>query len=151
MSREKIGKIKDALNNAIDYLESIDFEITTRNSSLRDLEIELRSARNDYFPLGYFSDAAWDILLDLDRSDSNGYNSSVTDVGTEAKIPLATTLRYLSKLEKDGFIVRIPDENDHRRSIIKLSKLGRDALDQTFSRVDGKFGRIDEGAFLLAQ
>jgi DNA-binding MarR family transcriptional regulator len=135
MSIEKIKLMRIALNNVLIHLDSLEVDHKKRNASLRALEIELRKARTSYFPTGYFSDAAWDILLDLDNSEFSGFECAVTDVGVAANIPLATTLRYLAKFENDGFVKRTPDSNDHRRSIVSLTDTARNALDQTFNHV----------------
>lgn len=101
---------------------------------LRDLEITLRRIRNEVFPIGYFSDFAWDILLGLDKARRLGQRYVVSDAGAEAGIPLTTTVRYIAKLERDGFIERELDPDDRRRTFVSLTKLGMEALDNVFDR-----------------
>lgn len=101
-------------------------------SNLRDLEIMLRRMRNKAFPIGYFSDFAWDILLGLDRARRLGQRYVVTDAGAEAGIPLTTTVRYIAKMERDGYIERETDPQDRRRTFVSLTQLGTDALDTVF-------------------
>ncbi len=101
--------------------------------SLRDAEFRLRRVRDAVFPKGYFSDAAWDILLDLDRAGRNQQTYVVTDAGIDAKIPHSTALRYLAKLERDGFVQRMPDPGDKRRAFISLTAHGQNLLDVVFT------------------
>jgi DNA-binding MarR family transcriptional regulator len=101
--------------------------------NLRDAEFKLRRVRDAVFPKGYFSDAAWDILLDLDRAGRNQQTYVVTDAGIDAKIPHSTALRYLAKLERDGFVQRVPDPGDKRRAFISLTAYGQNLLDRVFT------------------
>lgn len=103
-------------------------------SDLRDLEIILRRMRNEAFPIGYFSDFAWDILLGLDKARRLNQRYVVSDAGADAGIPLTTTVRYIAKLERDGYIEREVDTQDRRRTFVSLTKLGIDALDNVFER-----------------
>lgn len=105
-------------------------EITA--TSLRNLEIKLRRLRNKQFPGGYFSDFAWDILLDLDKAAREGRRFVVSDAGADAGVPLTTAVRYIAKLERDGYVVRETDPNDRRRTFVSLTERGAQALDATF-------------------
>lgn len=110
--------------------DSAGAEITA--TSLRDLEIKLRRLRNKQFPGGYFSDFAWDILLDLDKAAREGRRFVVSDAGADAGVPLTTAVRYIAKLERDGYVVRETDPNDRRRTFVSLTERGAQALDATF-------------------
>lgn len=116
-----------ASKNAPDWAGA---EITA--TSLRDLEIKLRRLRNKQFPGGYFSDFAWDILLDLDKAAREGRRFVVSDAGADAGVPLTTAVRYIAKLERDGYVVRETDPNDRRRTFVSLTERGAQALDATF-------------------
>ncbi len=102
---------------------------------LRELEFRIRRVRRATFPAGYFSDFAWDILLELDNADRSGQRYAITDAGVEAGISLATTVRYINKLESDGYVGREADSNDRRRSYVYLTEKGKNALDHVFDRV----------------
>jgi DNA-binding MarR family transcriptional regulator len=143
MVTNAIAEIEAALVAALESIHSLKSGEKIRYSSLRDLEIQLRKMRYIHFPRGYFSDVAWDILLDLDKFAESGAECAITDIGVESRIPLATILRYLSKLENDGFIRRTPDKRDLRRSIVSLTDDGRRALDRTFA---GALNRNDSQA-----
>jgi DNA-binding MarR family transcriptional regulator len=134
MAVDQISEIRSALERVLSNLNEIGNNSQKKYESLRDLEMELRRIRNAQFPRGYFSDVAWDILLDVDRAESDGLECAVTDIAVEAKIPLATILRYLKKLESDGFIKRSPDIKDRRRVLVSLSDHGRTSLKGIFFR-----------------
>ena len=107
--------------------------LTTPIGNLRDAESKLRRVRDAAFPKGYFADAAWDILLDLDQAGRNQQAYVVTDAGIDAKIPHSTALRYLAKLERDGLVQRRPDPGDRRRTFISLTDKGQNLLDGVFA------------------
>jgi MarR family transcriptional regulator, temperature-dependent positive regulator of motility len=104
-----------------------------------ETEIRIRRSRDNLFPQGYFSDAGWDILLGLDKSARTGQKFSMTDAGTSASIPLTTTLRYLAKLERDGFIERNSDPADRRRMFVQLTQIGQSIMDEIFERPIDQF------------
>ena len=103
-------------------------------SDLRDLEITLRRMRNEAFIDGYFSDFAWDILLGLDKASRLNQRYAVSDAGAEAGIPLSTTVRYIAKLERDGYIERQIDPHDRRRTFVSLTKMGQETLSEVFNK-----------------
>jgi MarR family transcriptional regulator, temperature-dependent positive regulator of motility len=135
LENQNIADVRSALEAALVSFASIEEKVATALAELRDTEIRLRRARAQHFPTGYFSDVAWDVLLELDRAERLGQTFAITDIGVDAEIPLTTILRYLSKLEKDGFILRCQDVADRRRSVISLTDSGRAALHSVFQAV----------------
>ncbi|MEN9708334.1 MAG: hypothetical protein RIQ68_742 [Pseudomonadota bacterium] len=97
-----------------------------------DSELRLRRRRERTFNIGYFGDAAWDVLLELERARRLGHNIAITDLGVESRIPLTTVLRYLNRLEKDGFIDRRVDPNDRRRVFVSLTSEGYRRVCESF-------------------
>lgn len=97
-----------------------------------DAALRLRRRREKKFSVSYFGDPAWDILLELERAQRMGQRIAITDIGVEPGIPLTTVLRYLSRLEKDGFISRRVDPNDRRRVFVSLTADGYRQLCETF-------------------
>jgi DNA-binding MarR family transcriptional regulator len=127
---DEIKQMLHALVASKNASDSAGAEITA--TGLRDLEIKLRRLRNKQFPGGYFSDFAWDILLDLDKAAREGRRFVVSDAGADAGVPLTTAVRYIAKLERDGYIERETDPNDRRRTFVSLTDRGAQALDATF-------------------
>lgn len=140
MSNIHIQEFKQLLNDLIltKDLSAIGLDST----QLRDLEIKLRRMRNDVFPAGYFSDFGWDILLELDKAARQNRRYVVTDAGAETGIPLTTTIRYIAKLERDGYVQRETDPADRRRCFVSLTTMGKEALETIFSRTVGNMSTI---------
>lgn len=133
MSGTDIEEIKLMLHNLFALRHSADnLSIGITAADLRDLEIRLRRLRNEAFPRGYFSDFAWDILLELDKAARQGRRYVVSDAGAEVGIPLTTAIRYIAKMEHDGYVEREVDPNDRRRTFVSLTEKGARALDFTF-------------------
>ncbi|MFM7027396.1 MAG: MarR family transcriptional regulator [Chakrabartia sp.] len=97
-----------------------------------DAELRLRRRRERSFNLDYFGDAAWDILLELERGQRLGHRLAITDIGVESRIPLTTVLRYLIRLEKDELISRRVDPNDRRRVFVSLTRRGYEMVCDAF-------------------
>jgi DNA-binding MarR family transcriptional regulator len=133
MEQRALIEFKTTLETALSSLSSIECKVEHAFADLRATEIRLRRARARFFPAGYFADVAWDILLELDHAERMGHSFSVTDVGVDTGIPLTTLLRYLAKLEADGFVTRAQDPMDGRRAMIGLTDQGRISLDQVFN------------------
>jgi DNA-binding MarR family transcriptional regulator len=69
-----------------------------------------------------FGEPAWEIFLALYAAHEAQHKLSVTGVCEEARLPLATAIRWIEKLEKDGWVYRAPDPVDRRRSWLILSE-----------------------------
>ena len=100
--------------------------------------VAFRKKRAETFSRGYFSDPAWDILLDLADAETTGNALSVTQLGLDNSCPTATIIRHVNKLAQDGFIIRRKDGYDRRRTHVMLSDRGRSFL-QKCARFDRKF------------
>ena len=133
MTVEAFSDVKALLDRVISTFSVIELK---RGSlpifQLRDAELKLRRVRDRHFPEGYFGASAWDVLLELDRAERLGRCYCISDVGIDAKIPLTTALRYLLRLEKDGYIARQCDPTDRRRVFVRLTDHGRMLLNQIF-------------------
>ena len=82
-----------------------------------------RQRRADVFGDGdLFGEPAWDIFLVLYAAQEAQHKLSVTGVCDVAKVPLATGLRWIEKLEKDGWVYRTPDPVDRRRTWLLLTE-----------------------------
>jgi DNA-binding MarR family transcriptional regulator len=107
--------------------------------SIREIEIAIRSIRRSYFPRTYFSDGLWDILLELHNAQPGTGPIAITNIGLEVGIPLATALRYIKRLEEDGYVLREPDPQDKRRFFISLTKAGRALMNDIFEETSRAF------------
>lgn len=77
---------------------------------------------------GLFADPAWNILLDLFLSDESGRDLSVTAVCIGSRSSAATALRYITLLVQRGLVDRIADEHDGRRTYVRLTTKGWNAM-----------------------
>ena len=91
--------------------------------------IKLREARKRFLPSEeLFAEPAWDMLLDLSLWAIHKKKVSVTSLCIAARVPTTTALRWVTVLEKMGFIERTQDATDARRSFLAISEKGLDAM-----------------------
>ncbi len=74
------------------------------------------------------SDPAWNILLDLLISEIVGTRLSVTAVCVGARSSSTTGIRYISMLQSEGLLDRVPDAHDRRRTYVQLTQAGRQTV-----------------------
>jgi predicted Rossmann fold nucleotide-binding protein DprA/Smf involved in DNA uptake len=89
-----------------------------------------RRSREAIFGEGLFADPAWDILLEAYAARLGQRRTSVSDLCTAAAVPSTTALRWLLKLEEDGWLERLPDPLDARRSWVELTSKGTTAMER---------------------
>lgn len=83
--------------------------------------IKARTERSKFFPKDLFADPAWDMLLELTRSELVGHRISITSLCCAAHVPATTALRYITTLTAQGMLLRRPDPLDGRRVFVELS------------------------------
>lgn len=81
-----------------------------------------------------FADPAWDILLETFEAELKQRRLSVSDLCVCAAVPTTTALRWLRKLEQDGWLVRERDTQDGRRQWVELSQEASTKLRRYFDR-----------------
>lgn len=102
-----------------------------KRATLDDLRA-VRRVRGRYFPSELFSDPSWEMLLDLYDGQLAGQEVTVTSLGAASGAPLTTALRRMDTLQKYGLIERLEDAQDKRRTIVRLSKSGLEAVERFF-------------------
>ena len=139
-----------------EYLVKIEQAIGA-STSLNPREIaadimETRRIRDAMFPERYFSNPFWDIMLELYLADDAGETYCTSSIGLTSGIPPTTVLRYLSKLESDGFITRTDDRHDARRTLVRLTAQGAETMANVFQGVkalrETRTRRIEPNIFL---
>lgn len=73
--------------------------------------------------------AGWIMMAELYIASLEKREMSVSGVCVSAGVPSTTGLRYLDMLTGVGMVVRMPDENDRRRSWIRLTDAGLRAVE----------------------
>lgn len=72
----------------------------------------------------------WIMLVELYIALYENQRISVSGVSVMADVPSTTGLRYLDALAFNGIVVRVPDNNDRRRSWVQLTDTGRKTVEQ---------------------
>jgi CheY-like chemotaxis protein len=102
-----------------------------KRATLDDLRA-VRKVRGQYFPAELFSDPCWEMLLDLYDAELDKAEVTVTSLGAASGVPLTTALRRMEALQAHGFIERLVDPEDKRRTIIRLTRPGLGAVEKFF-------------------
>jgi DNA-binding MarR family transcriptional regulator len=90
--------------------------------------IEARRQRTTVFSENLFADPAWDVMLELYLAELEGRSVATSQLGHSANIPLTTLLRWIEKLEGDGWVRRMPDPTDDRRVFVEISTRGLETM-----------------------
>lgn len=93
-----------------------------------DSMLAARKARLKFFESDLFFDPTWAMLLDLYRNDLTGAELSVSSLCIGSGVPSTTALRYLQLLEERGYVERVADKSDKRRTFVRLTNKGRGAM-----------------------
>lgn len=80
-----------------------------------------------------FGEPAWDMLLDLYLARANGQSISISSLSIAGCVPGTTGLRWIALLADNGLVSRRPDVQDGRRSLIEITDMGFDYLNQLFT------------------
>lgn len=93
-------------------------------------EIQARRFREKLLPQELFLDPAWDMLLDLFVAYHAGQLVNISNACLATAIPPSTALRWLSKLEQHGLVIREDDPHDRRRAFVRLTPVAESAIAQ---------------------
>ena len=86
--------------------------------------IRSRRKRDAIFGRTMFGEPAWDMLLELFVAERLGRKLSVSGLCHSSGVPAGTALRWVDRLEKDGWISREADKKDRRRYWVILTQRG---------------------------
>jgi CheY-like chemotaxis protein/DNA-binding MarR family transcriptional regulator len=111
--------------------------VTRKRAALGELKT-MRRLRSQYFPAELFSDPCWEMLLDLYDAALAGAEVTVTSLGAASGVPQTTALRRMETLQAHNLIVRTEDKTDKRRTIIRLSDTGMQAVENFFETYLGR-------------
>lgn len=102
-----------------------------KRSALKQMR-SMRRMRSQHFPTQLFSDPCWEMLLDLYDGHLAAAEVTVTSLGAASGVPLTTALRRMDQLMAHGLIERTEDVGDKRRTIVRLTQAGLDAVEGFF-------------------
>lgn len=89
-----------------------------------------------------FGEPAWDMLLDLYIHQAKGLSTSITGACIGSHAPATTALRYVELLCEQGWIQKIPDDSDKRRSFLALTADTTARLNSYFDQMLERLERI---------
>lgn len=92
----------------------------------------LRKMRSEVFPASFFSDAVWDILLELSYVKRSGSEISTSDLAELIAIPQSLLDRYLRLLEEEHLVSFEVGVHADRSGNVQLTCKGIKAMNQLF-------------------
>lgn len=81
-----------------------------------------RRVRERFFPVDFFVEPSWDLLLDLYIAHHRARIVTTSGASLAAGVPLTTGLRWIEKLEEAAIIRRSPSPTDHRIVLVSLTE-----------------------------
>lgn len=126
-ARSRVAVIMEHVERLAEEVVDADRRDMTSSTSVRRL-IAARATRRQFFGGELFSDPAWDILLELYALRCEQLRASASKLCIAAGVPTTTALRWISKLESDGFVKREADPLDARRVWVEISDTGFETM-----------------------
>jgi len=99
------------------------------------LVIKARRTREIMLGTDLFADPAWDMLLESYAADLTDTSLSVTSLCLGAAVPATTALRWLQKLEQQGWVGRRSDPLDGRRIWVEMTTQGSSRMSKYFNAI----------------
>lgn len=105
-----------------------------RDPSNADLEalgtkiIKSRQSRSKFIDSQLLNEASWGILLDLAVAHLRGERVATSSACAAAQVPLSTALRHVNQLIEAGWVKRVGDARDKRRTFLELQPRFVDAM-----------------------
>ena len=126
---DRVEKLQDQLDQLRVHARTLP-EATLRETDTDDVALarlareilRFRRRRERDFDCALFGEPAWDILLELYVAECADEKLSVSSACLASGAPCTTALRYISKLEREGWIERLPDPRDGRRYWLFLTE-----------------------------
>lgn len=97
--------------------------------------LRARQRRIELLAPDLFADPAWDMLLEAFACELEQRRVSVSALCAIAGVPYTTALRWMKKLEDDGWLRREKDPFDGRRIWVELTVKAEEKLQDYFDRV----------------
>ncbi|WP_394729475.1 winged helix DNA-binding protein [Altererythrobacter sp. GH1-8] len=97
-------------------------------------EVANRTACRLNFPGNSYSEATWQMLLELYIADHEQKAIAVTSLCFASGEPQTTALRWINLLEEHGLIMRKLDRVDGRRKLVRLTHEGRRLIKEHFRK-----------------
>jgi DNA-binding MarR family transcriptional regulator len=106
--------------------------------------LRFRRLRNKLLGDDLFGEPAWDILLELFAADWSGEKLSVSGACYASGVPASTGLRWVVRLENEGWIQRIEDSRDKRRSWLMLTDRAHKTISAFLAKMAVSFAQAPQ-------
>lgn len=108
-------------------------------------EIQLRAARANAFPVDYFGDTLWSLLLDLYLASFGREGRSESELQQRLRLSQPMLEAATARLIEDGHA------EFHRRDAnaitrLRLTRLGQMAMQTVFARAQGRLAQLRDAA-----
>lgn len=90
--------------------------------------LKSRQARANFVAEDLLCEAAWGILLDLTVAGLKNERVATSSACAAAQVPLSTALRHVNQLIQAGWVKRVSDPKDKRRTFIELQPAAFDQM-----------------------
>ncbi len=87
-----------------------------------------RRLRGQYFEEEMFGEPAFDVMLDLFVRHLAGRSTYTTSAAIASGAPLTTALRQIAMLVERGMVTRVPDPDDRRRVLLRITGDGEQRM-----------------------
>jgi DNA-binding MarR family transcriptional regulator len=125
-TRSKLDSIQEQLDDLrarlLAHPTNDAVDAATLGQLAREIVRSRRRRARVFGQTGLFGEPAWDILLGLYVAAEAQQRLNVSAVCELSGVPQSTALRWLEKLERDGWVRRDPDPLDRRRSWMLLTE-----------------------------
>jgi DNA-binding MarR family transcriptional regulator len=129
----QINELRDRLWNSAGTREPETIDEAALSRLVKKI-LRLRRRRENAFGNDLFGEPAWDMLLEMYAAEQAQHKLSVSGTCYASAVPPSTALRWIVRLEKEGWVRRIKDPADGRRSWVVLtdraSQVMRDYLSE---------------------
>jgi DNA-binding HxlR family transcriptional regulator len=98
----------------------------------------IRHARDAVFDPAARDECAWDMILDLARSELIGATVTVSNLCAATSKPQTSALRKLNNLVEAGLVTKRPDMDDRRRVLVELTERARHSMERLYGQTIGK-------------
>jgi len=128
-----------ALSPNLDFLKELPIR------TWAEFTVSMRRHREVLFGADLFGDPAWDILLEVLIAEIDARPLNVSNACVVGNMPMSTGLRWVVKLEEDGFIKRVPDQHDRRVSWVRMTAQGIRYMAEHFNHEIGALAKLGAG------
>lgn len=102
----------------------------------------IRHARDAVFDPAARDECAWDMILDLARSELVGATVTVSNLCAATNKPQTSALRKLNNLVKAGLVTKRPDLDDRRRVLVELTERTRLSMERLYGQTIGRIAAL---------